>query len=452
MLNKLFKLKDNNTTVTKELIAGFTTFMALSYVIFVIPSILSQTGMDYNAVYGATIIASTVGTLFLSLYANVPYAQSAGLGLASLFTYTICGSLGYTWQQALAMVFICAIINIIITLTSIRKRIMKAIPEFFQEAITVGIGLFIAYIGLSNAGIISFGASEVVNGMALDVVPQLSGFSNPSVLLAIIGLVITMILVVKKIKGAYLIGIISTTIIGIPLGVTSMPDFSNYTIFPNMSSTFLKMDFRGLFGGNTSMILIVIMTIFTLCMSDLFDTIGVFIGTGKKSGIFKIDENGNLPKNLEKAIFADAIGTFVASILGTSNVTTYIESSSGIEAGGRTGLTSLFAAGCFLLSLLLAPIIKCVPMAAVAPVLILVGASMLENIGKIDFKNCIIAIPAFFVIIMMPLGYSITTGIEFGFISYAIVSIVAKKEKEVPPIIYIFSILFILKYVLETIL
>ena len=450
MFEKIFKLKENNTTLLKEFIAGLTTFMAMSYVIFVIPSILSQTGMDYNAVYGATILASALGTLFLGLFANVPYAQSAGIGLASLVTYTICGTLGYTWQQALAMIFICAIINLLITLTSIRKKIIKAIPEFLQEAITVGIGLFIAYIGLTNAGIINFSASGVTNGIANDVVPHLNNFSSASVILAIIGLIITMFLVIKKVPGAYLIGIITTTIIGIPMGVTSLPDFSNYTIIPNISSTFFQMDFTGLF-STQSTILIVLMTIFTLCMSDLFDTIGVFIGTGKKSGIFKIDKDGNMPPKLERAVFADCFGTLFASILGTSNVTTYIESSSGIEAGGRTGLTSVVVALGFILSLVLAPLIQCVPMAAVAPVLILVGASMLENIGKIDFKNLIIAIPAFFVIVMMPLGYSITTGIEFGFIAYAIACLVSGKRKDASPMIYIFSVLFILKYIFEAI-
>lgn len=451
MLESFFHLKENNTTVLKEMLAGFTTFMAMSYVIFVIPSILSQTGMNYSAVYGATIIASALGTLFLGLFANVPYAQSAGLGLASLFTYTICGSLGYTWQQALAMICICSVINLIITVTSIRKKIIKAIPEFFQEAITVGIGLFIAYIGLTNSGIITFGASGVTNGIARDVVPQLNSFSEGSVLLAVIGLIITTILVIKKVRGAYLAGIIITTLIGIPMGVTLLPTYKSFTFISNISSTFFKMDFIGLF-SNESLILIVIMTIFTLCISDLFDTLGVFIGTGKKSGIFKIDKDGNMPKKLERAIFADAFGTLVASIFGTSNVTTYVESCSGIEAGGRTGLTSVFTALCFILSIFLAPIVQCVPMAAVSPILILVGASMLENISKIDFKNIMIATPAFFVIIMMPLGYSITTGIEFGFITYALACIVSNKRKEASPIIYIFSILFILKYIFEAIL
>lgn len=446
MLEKFFKLKENGTTISKEFLAGITTFMAMSYAIFVIPSILSQTGMDYQSVYGATIIASIIGTLILALFANVPYAQCAGIGLASLVTYTICGTLGYTWQQAIAMVFVCSLINLLITITSVRKKIIKAIPEFLQDAITVGIGLFIAYIGLVNAGLISFGASTVIDGVAQDVVPQLSTFSTNSIILAVIGLIITIILVVKKVKGSYLISILTTTIIGIPMGVTGTPDFSNYTIFPNISNTFLKLDLVGLINVKTS-ILVVLMTIFTLCISDLFDTIGVFIGTGKKAGIFKIDKKGNLPIKLEKAIFADCLGSFFASLLGTSNVTTYIESSSGIEAGGRTGLTSVFTALCLMLSLLLAPFIKCVPMAAVAPILVMVGASMLENVTNINFKDLAIGIPAFFVIIMIPLGYSISTGIQFGFIAYVITGLVTGKGKEVSPIVYIFSVLFIVHYI-----
>jgi AGZA family xanthine/uracil permease-like MFS transporter len=451
MIEKIFKLKENNTTVLREFIAGLTTFLAMSYAIFIVPSILSQTGMDYQTVYCATILASVLGTLTLGVVANVPYAQSSGIGLASLITYTICGTLGYTWQQAIAMVFICSIINLFITFTSIRKRIIKAIPEFIQQAITVGIGLFIAYIGLINAGIISFGASSITEGIANDVVPQLSNFSNNSVLLALIGLIITIILVVKKVKGAYLISIVSTTIIGIPLGVTGIPDFSNYTVIPNISSIFMKMDITGLFSVKST-ILVVLMTIFTLCISDLFDTIGVFIGTGKKSGIFKIDKDGNMPKKLEKAVLADAFGTLYASFLGTSNVTTYIESSSGIEAGGRTGLTSVFTALCLVLSLILAPLIKCVPMSAIAPILIIVGASMLDEIEKINFKDMKIAIPAFFVIVMMPLGYSISTGIQFGFITFVITNLVSGNRKNISPVLYVFSGLFILQYVLNAIL
>ena len=447
MIERIFHLKENKTNINTEFIAALTTFMAMSYIIFVNPSVLSQTGMDYGSVYAATIITTVLATLILGLYANVPYASSAGIGLGSLFTYTICGSLGYTWQQALAIVFICGIINLIITFTSIRKRIIRSIPTFLQDAITVGIGLFITYVGLINAGIIEFGASSITNGIANDVVPMVANLTKPEVYLSLIGLVFTSILLVKKVKGAYLKGILFTTVIGIFLGVTKLPDFSNYTILPSISPTILKLDFNGLFSATTGA-LIVLMTIFTLCISDLFDTIGIFIGTGKKAGIFKIDKNGNMPKRLEKAMIADSCGTVIGSLLGTSNATTYLESSAGIEAGGRTGLTSVFAAILFVLSLFLYPIIKVVPMAAVSPILILIGVSMLENIGSIDWKDLGIAIPAFFVIVMMPLSYSITTGIEFGFIFYSIVSLCNHKGKEVSPIIYIFSVLFIIKYLM----
>lgn len=450
MLEKFFKLKENKTTLTKEFIAALTTFMAMSYVIFVIPSILCETGMSYNAVYGATIFASIIGTLAVGLIGNVPYAQSAGIGLASLVTYTICGTLGYTWQQALAMIFVCGVINLIITLTSIRKKIVKAIPVFFQDAITVGIGLFISYIGLINAGLIKFTASGINKGFAEGVVPTITEFNQASVCLALIGLLITIILLVKKVRGAYLIGIIITTIIGIPMGVVTKPVFSNYTILPDISSTFFKLDFLGLLSIKSG-IFVVLITIFTLCISDLFDTIGVFIGTGKKAGIFKIDEAGNMPKKLEKALFADSLGTIFASVFGTSNVTTYVESSVGIEAGGRTGLTSVFVALLFALSLLFAPLIKCVPMAAVSPILILIGVSMISNIKTIDFNDLLIGIPSFFIIILMPFSYSITTGIEWGFIIYSLVCLVSGNYKKVSPVIYIFSVLFILKYIVAVI-
>jgi len=452
MLNKIFKLKEKNTTVFTEFIAGLTTFMAISYIIFINPSILSNAGMDYNSVYMATILASIFGTLIMGLVANVPYVQSAGLGLNALFTYTICGTLGFTWQQALAMVFICGVINVLITITSIRKRVIKAIPEFMQEAITVGIGLFITYIGLKSSGLIEFSVSMVNNGIAKasDVVPQLSVFNTSQIALCIIGLIITAVLVSKKVKNSYLISILLTTVIGIFMGVTSLPNFSNYNILPSIEPTFLKLDFTGLFTAKSG-IIVVIMTIFTLVISDLFDTIGTFIGTGKKSGIFKLDKDGNMSKSLEKALICDSSASIIGALLGTSNITTYVESSVGIEAGGRTGLTAVFASLCFGLSLFLAPIVACVPMAAIAPILIFVGLSMIGNIIKIDWQNMLVAIPAFFIIIMMPLAYSITAGIQFGFIFYIIVNIANKNAKSVSPIIYIFTLLFILEFIYKII-
>ena len=448
MLNKIFKLKENKTKISTEIVAGITTFMAMSYIIFVNPMMLSQAGMDYNSVYVATILASMIGTLLLGIVANVPYVQSAGLGLNALFTYTISGALGFTWQQALAMVFICGVINVLLTLTSIRKRIMTAIPEFMQEAITVGIGLFITYIGIKSAGLIEFSVSAVNNGIAnaADVVPQLSVFSTPAVILSIIGIAITAILVSKKVKNSYLISIALTTIIGLFMGVTPLPNFKDYTFIPSISATFLKLDFAGLFTAKAGLV-VVIMTIFTLVISDLFDTIGTFIGTGKKSGIFKIDKDGKMPKNLERALVCDSSATIFGALLGTSNVTTYVESSVGIEAGGRTGLTAVSAALCFGISLFLAPIVSIVPMAAIAPILVFVGISMIENVSKIDWLDKLIAIPAFFTVVMMPLSYSITTGIQFGFILYIIVSLANKKGKEVSPIIYIFTILFIIDFI-----
>lgn len=452
MLDKVFKLKENNTTVLTEFMAGLTTFMAMSYIIFVNPSILSGSGMDYNSVYVATIVASMIGTFILGVFANVPYVQSAGLGLNALFTYTLCGSLGFTWQQALAMVFICGVINVVVTLTSIRKRIIKAIPNFMQDAITVGIGLFITYIGIKSSGLISFSVSSVVNGVAnsADVVPQLAMFNSSEVILSIIGIAITAILVSKKVKNSYLLSIFITTIIGLFLGVTTLPDFLNYTFIPSIKPTFLQLDFMGLFSAKAGLV-VVIMTIFTLVISDLFDTIGTFIGTGKKSGIFKIDRDGNMPKKLERALLCDSTTTVIGALLGTSNVTTYVESSVGIEAGGRTGLTAVFAALCFGLSLFLAPIVSCVPMAAIAPILIFVGLSMITNVVKINWDDSLIAIPSFFIIVMMPLSYSITTGIQFGFILYVLVNVINGKGKNVSPIIYFVSILFLLDFIYRAI-
>ena len=457
MFEKIFKLKEHKTKISTEILAGITTFMAISYIIFVNPNVLSGANMDFDSVYMATILASAIGTFIMGIFANVPYVQSAGLGLNALFTYTICGTLGFTWQQGLAMVCICGILNLLITLTSIRKRIIKSIPEFMQEAITVGIGLFITYIGLKSSGLIEFAVAsinEIGIAAASDVVPQLSLFNNPNIILALIGLIITAVLISRNSKNAYLKSLLLTSFIGIFMGVTLIPDFSSKTLMPSIEPTFLKLDFTGLFTAKAGLI-VVIMTIFTLVISDLFDTIGTFIGTGKKSGIFKIDKDGNMPKNLERALICDSAATTIGALLGTSNVTTYVESSVGIEAGGRTGLTAISAGICFILAIFLAPIVECVPMEAIAPILIFVGLSMIENIVKIDWKDKLIGIPAFFIIIMMPLAYSITTGIQFGFIFYCIVNLVNTKKSEeehkISPIIYIFTILFIIDFIYKAI-
>lgn len=448
MLDKFFKLKENGTNIKTEFIAGLTTFITMAYIIIVNPKILAMSGMDPNAVFTATILASVIGTLIMALYANVPYAQAPGMGLSALFTYTVCMVLGFTWEQALAMVFICGIINIIITVTRIRKVLIKAIPEFLQHAISVGIGLFIAYLGIKNANLITFSVSGMENGMALaeNVVPSLAIFNNPSLVLALIGLVITAILVAKKVKGGILIGIILTTLIGIPMGVTNLSGIQNFNI--TLAPTFLKLDFAGLLTAKAGLI-VVCMTIFTFSLSDIFDTIGTFIGTGRKAGIFKgsLDDN---PK-LEKALYADSFATSIGALLGTSNTTTYVESTAGIEVGGRTGLTALFTAMFFLLSLVAAPLVAIIPTVATAPALIIIGVMMMDSVLHIDWSDMVIAIPAFFTIIFMPFAFSITTGIQIGFLFYIITKVATGKGKDVHPIIYVFTILFIIDFAYKAI-
>ena len=379
-MEKFFKLKENGTNVKTELMAGTTTFLTMAYILFVNPAMLSATGMDKNSVFVATIIAAAIGTLVMGLVANVPFAQAPGMGLNAFFTYTVVLGLGFTWQQALAMVFICGVINIVITTTKIRKMIIQAIPHSLQYAISGGIGLFIAFIGIKQAHFITFtgeasglissaGDSSVFNSVNL----AMTNFKDPAAVLSLIGLVITIILMLLKFKGAILLGIILTTIIGIFTGVTQVPDFSQISFaVPSIAPTFFKLDFAGLFSdpGKISLVLI---TIFSFSLSDTFDTIGTFLGTGRKAGIFDendeklFEEGNNFSSKLEKALFADATATSVGALLGTSNTTTYVESASGIGQGGRTGLTSVTVAALFILSLFISPIMGMVPSAATTP-------------------------------------------------------------------------------------
>lgn len=448
MLEKIFHLKEKNTTVLTEMIAGLTIFMAMSYIFLINPILLSKTGMPYQSVFTATILASIIGTLFMGVIANVPYAQSAGMGLNAIFTYTLCQGLGFSWQQALAIVFLSGLINTIITMCHIREKLIKAIPNFLQDAIVVGIGLFISYIGIKNANFLQFGVENVIEGTAMSehVVPSIAAFSHPSIMLAAIGLIITVILVIKKVKGAYLWGIVITTLIGIPMGVTLLPDFSSYSFVPSIKDTFLQLDLDGLWTAQAG-IPIVIMTIFSTCIATIFDSIGTLIGTGRKTGIFDIQQGKELPPNLRKAMYADSIATMAGGLLGTSNITVFAESSSGIEAGGKTGLTAVFVAVFMVFSLLLAPIISMIPMAAVAPILIVVGMNMITAVTKIDWRDMVIAIPAFLTMVLMPLSYSITTGIEVGFFFYIITKWTTGKAREVSPILYVFTFLFILDFI-----
>lgn len=451
-MEKFFKLKENGTSVSTELMAGLTTFFAMSYIIIVNPSILSQSGMEWGAVFLATIIASIIGSLVMGLVANVPYAQAPGMGLNAFFVYTVCFGLGFTWQQALSMVFICGILNIVITVTKLRKFIIRAIPNSLQNAIGGGIGIFVAYIGLLNVGIINFDGG----------VPALSTLNQPRFWVFLIGLALITILLVKNVKGAILIAIVATTLIGIPFGVTAPQDTTSFTeACQALPTTFLAI-FKE--GGITSLFTdpaklpLVLITIFAFSISDTFDTIGTFIGTGRRSGIFSeederlMDQNSGFKSRLDKALFADATATSIGALFGTSNTTTFVESASGIGAGGRTGLTSVVVAICFALSAFLATFVSAVPSAATAPALVAVGVMMTSSFKEIDWNDFSEAVPAFFAGLFMALCYSISYGIAAGFIFYCIVKVCKGKAKEVHPVLWVCTALFVLNFVLLAIL
>lgn len=447
-MQKLFRLKENGTTLSTEIMAGLTTFFAMSYIIVVNPSILSQAGMEWGAVFLATIISAVVGTLVMGLVANVPYAQAPGMGLNAFFVYTVCFGLGFTWQQALSMVFICGLINVVITVTKIRKYIIKAIPLSLQHAIGGGIGIFVAYIGLLNVGFVEFSAG----------VPAMAILNQPVSWVFIIGLALMAVLLVLKVKGAILIGIAATTIIGIPFGVTSLGDTISFTeACKALPTTFLAIFKEGGIGSlftDIAKLPLVLITIFSFSISDTFDTIGTFIGTGRRSGIFtKEDEEAmesgaGFKSKMDKALFADATATSIGALFGTSNTTTFVESAAGIGAGGRTGLTSVVTAICFTLSAFFATFVSAVPSAATAPALVLVGIMMTSSFKDIDWSDFDEALPAFFAGIFMALCYSISYGIAAGFIFFVLVKLCKGKVKEINPILWVCTGLFILNFIL----
>ena len=450
-MEKFFKLKESGTKISTEVKACLTTFFAMAYIIFVNPDMLAQTGMPHGAVFLATIFASIAGTLVMGLFANVPYAQAPGMGLNAFFTYTVVFGLGFTWQQALAMVFLCGVINIIITVTKIRKHIIKAIPVSLQNAIGGGIGIFIAYIGFLNVGMINFDAG----------VPSLTNFTTTAMVFAVISLLLMIILVVKKVPGAIFISIIASTIIGIIMGVV---DVSQIGIDTNIAKSFQELGttFGAAFGkdgllslfSDAAKIPLVLMTIFSFSLSDTFDTIGTFIGTGRRTGIFSeedqlsMENSSGFKSKMDKALFADSIATSIGALFGTSNTTTYVESAAGIGAGGRTGLTSVVVAIMFALSIVLAPIIGIVPAQATAPALIIVGVMMMAAFAEIDWANLDEAIPAFFAGVVMALIYSISYGIAFGFITYCLIKVLTGKAKEIHPILWVSTALFLLNFIL----
>ena len=447
-MDKFFKLKENGTTVSREIVAGLTTFFAMAYIIAVNPSILSSAGMEWGAVFLATIIASIIGTLIMGLVANVPYAQAPGMGLNAFFVYTVCFALGFTWQQALSMVFICGIINIIITVTKLRKFIIKAIPNSLQNAIGGGIGLFVAYIGLLNVKIINFDGG----------VPALSTLNQPAFWLFLIGLALTIILQLLKVKGAILIGIVVTALIGIPMGVTTTTETISFSDSLNALPTTFGVIFTdqglGSLFSDAAKIPLVLVTIFAFSVTDTFDTIGTFIGTGRRSGIFSAEDektmetSAGFKSKMDKALFADATATSIGAIFGTSNTTTYVESAAGIGAGGRTGLTSVVVAICFAISAFLATFVSAIPYAATAPALVVVGIMMASSFKEIDWSDFTEAVPAFFAGVFMAFCYSISYGIAAGFIFYCIAKICKKEIKEIHPILWVSTALFILNFVL----
>ena len=451
-MERFFKLKQNGTSIGKEVIAGLTTFFAMAYIIVVNPNMLAQTGMEWGAVFLATIIASVIGTLIMGLVANVPYAQAPGMGLNSFFTFTVCFTLGFTWQQALSMVFICGLINILITVTKLRKYIIKAIPRSLQNAIGGGIGIFVAYIGLLNIGIINFGAG----------VPALATLNQPALWLFLIGLALTVVLLVCKVKGAILIGIVATALIGIPMGVTQTGDTISFTDacsqLPQTFGAIFTSEGLGSLFTDLSKLPLVLITIFAFSISDTFDTIGTFIGTGRRTGIFSdedeqaMDNAPGFKSKMDKALFADATATSIGAIFGTSNTTTYVESAAGIGAGGRTGLTSVVVSICFIISAFLATFVSAIPSAATAPALVAVGIMMMSSFKEIQWDDLEEAIPAFFAGVFMALCYSISYGIAAGFIFYCITKICKGKIKEIHPILWVVTALFILNFVLLAII
>ena len=459
MFEKLFKLKENNTNVRTEIFAGLTTFVTMAYIMFVNPSILSATGMDWGAVFVATILAAAIGTFVMAFVANVPYAQAPGMGLNALFTYTVCLGMGLPWQQALGIVFICGVINIVITVTKIRKSIIKAIPTSLQYAIGGGIGLFIAYIGFINGHLLDFTPDSEANaiGAFSKIIPALVNFSDPVSLLALIGLVIIVVLMLLKVKGAILIGIILTTLIGIPMGVTVVPEITAASFIPpSIAPTFFKLDIFGIF-ADPSQLFKMLTLILTFSLTDTFDTIGTFLGTGRQTGIFAaadekaLMEDNGFSSRIVNDFIADATATSMGALLGTSNTTTYVESAAGIAVGGKTGLTSLTVGILFILSLFLSPIAGMVPGAATAPALIVVGILMVSSLGKIKWDDFEEALPAFFTVVAMPFAYSISTGVALGFVFFCLAKIFSGKAKQVHPIMYIVTGIFVLKYILDAV-
>ena len=454
-LDKIFHLKENHTDVKTEVMAGITTFMTMAYILAVNPNIRSASGMDRGSVFTATALSAFIATCLMALLSNYPFVLAPGMGLNAYFTYTVVLGMGYTWQQALAAVFAEGIIFILLSLTNVREAIFNSIPMNLKHAVSVGIGLFIAFIGLQNAKIVVGNDSTLVSIFSFKSSVAEGTFSSQgiTVLLALIGILVTAVLLAKDVKGSILWGILITWVLGIICQLTHLyvpnadigyysllPDFSNGISVPSMAPTFMKMDFSIVF----SLDFVVIM--FAFLFVDMFDTLGTLIGVASKADM--LDKDGKLPK-IKGALLSDAVGTTVGAVCGTSTVTTFVESASGVAEGGRTGLTSIVAGILFALSLLLSPIFLAIPSFATAPALIVVGYLMLTSVTKIDFSDMTEAIPCFIAIIAMPFMYSISEGISMGVISYVVINLITgkAKEKKISVLMYVLAILFVLKYI-----
>ncbi|WP_285824244.1 NCS2 family permease [Schaedlerella arabinosiphila] len=454
-LEKVFHLSEHNTDVKTEVIAGVTTFMTMAYILAVNPNILSASGMDAGAVFTATALASLVATLLMAAFANYPFVLAPGMGLNAYFAYTVVLQMGYTWQMALAAVFVEGIIFIVLSLTNVREAIFNAIPMNLKHAVSVGIGLFIAFIGLQNAKIVVDSATLVsVYSFSASIENGTFLAEGITVLLALIGILLTAVLVVKNVKGNILWGILGTWILGIlcelvglyrpnpELGMFSvLPDFSSGFGIPSMAPTFFKMDFSGVLSLNFLTIM------FAFLFVDMFDTLGTLIGVASKADM--LDQEGKLPK-IKGALMADAVGTSLGAVFGTSTTTTFVESASGVAEGGRTGLTAVVSAALFGLALFLSPIFLAIPSFATAPALIVVGFLMITSITKIDFQDYTEALPCYISMIAMPFMYSISEGIAMGVISYVVINLLTgrAKEKKISLLMYVLAVLFVLKYIL----
>lgn len=431
MIEKLFKLKENDTNIRREIVAGIITFLTMSYILAVNPQILGETGMDKQALFTTTALAAIAGTLFMAIFANVPIAQAPGMGLNNFFAFTVVISMGYSWQFALTAVIIEGFIFLILTLFNIREIIINNIPKVLKEAIPIGIGLFITLIGLKSAGIVTGNQFTFV---------QLGNMADPNVWIALVGLVVIAVLLSRNIHGAILIGILVSTIFAIFLGKVEVPEGSLVSLPPSIAPIFVKFEWAHVFTFD------MLIVVFTFLIVNLFDSMGTLIGVISKIG--KTDEDGNFPQ-IQKALFADAMGTIAGALLGTSPNTAYVESASGVAAGGRTGLTSVSTSVMFLLALFFAPIFLMVPAAATAPALIIIGLFMMSSVGKIDFSDISSGLPAFITIIFMPFTYSIAQGVIFGMLSFTIIKLFSGKTKDISVTMYILAIFFLIKIVLD---